>query len=300
MQLKSLVWVKLKMLWLSSQHLKPLGQEDALKMDDTLNISFSLYQSTKLHCSQTTLRKDFLLSALKQNHGYILLYVRMPHHALSRTVIILQSASAVHSNTQLTVNKTAYKHVMLGQIHYISFSYWSVMTNAIEWQVQYLLCVLIKCNTQPFICPAYVLPPSSSLCLPLSALYLSAIRQIVAGLICITSSTVPIGAPHSCLLKDSGATAPSHSPIPWIKLTLGQHQHIMNYGHLPPQTHCSLWSNVRNIEGTGKLGPLTAYSLSYLLCGVCLWKVDGRTTLRCKGVDHAIGLCYLSCILTFV
>ena len=104
----------------------------------------------------------------------------------------------------------------------------------------------------------------------LSTLYLSAIRQIVAGLICIVSPTIPIGAPHSCLLKDSGATAPSLSPIPWIKLTLGQHQHIMNYGHLPLQTHCSLCSNVKNIEGTGELSLLTAYSLSYLLCvGAC-------------------------------
>lgn len=107
------------------------------------------------------------------------------------------------------------------------------------------------------------LPPS----LP-PALYLSAIRQIVASLICIVSTAIPTGAPRSCSLKDSGATAPSHSPIPWIKLTLGQHQHIMNYGHLPPQTHCSLCSNVGNIEGPG-LNLLTAYSLSYLLWGVC-------------------------------
>lgn len=113
------------------------------------------------------------------------------------------------------------------------------------------------------------------------------------------SPTVPIGAPHSCLLKDSGATAPTHSPIPWIKLTLGQHQHIMNYGHLPPQTHCSLWSNVRNIEGFGKLGLLTAYSLSYLLCCVCFWEVGGGTTLGCRGVERPIGLRYLSCIPTF-
>lgn len=103
---------------------------------------------------------------------------------------------------------------------------------------------------------------------------------------------VPIGAPHSCLLKDSGATALSCSPIPWIKLTLGQHQHIMNYGHLPLQTHCSLCSNVKNIEGTGALGLLTAYSLSYLLCSV--WKVDGGTALRCKGVDHPTGTFHVS------
>lgn len=95
---------------------------------------------------------------------------------------------------------------------------------------------------------------------------LSAIRQIVAGLICIMSPAIPIGTPHSCLLKDSGATAPSHSPIPWIKLTLGQHQHIMNYGHLPPQTHCSFCSNVKNREGIGELGLLTAYSLLSSLC----------------------------------
>lgn len=107
------------------------------------------------------------------------------------------------------------------------------------------------------------LPPS----LP-PALYLSAIRQIVASLICIVSPAIPTGAPRSCSLKDSGATAPSHWPIPWINLTLGQHQHIMNYGHLPPQTHCSLCSNVGNIEGPGPLGLLTAYSLSYLLGGV--------------------------------
>lgn len=104
------------------------------------------------------------------------------------------------------------------------------------------------------------------------ALYLSAIRQIVASLICIVSSAIPTGAPRSCSLKDSGATAPSHSPIPWIKLTLGQHQHIMNYGHLPPQTHCSLCSNVGNIEGPGRLQLLTAYSLSYLLGGARAWE----------------------------
>lgn len=120
--------------------------------------------------------------------------------------------------------------------------------------------------------PSSVLPTvflPLHLSFPPSPPCMSAIRQIVAGLICIMCPTVPIGAPHSCLFKDSGATAPSHSPIPWIKLTLGQHQHIMNYGHLPPQTYCSLCSNVKNIEGTGELGPLTAYSLSYLLCGVC-------------------------------
>lgn len=109
-------------------------------------------------------------------------------------------------------------------------------------------------------------PLSSSLFISPSFFPHSAIRQIVAGLICIMSATIPTGAPHSCLLKDSGATAPSHSPTPWIKLTLGQHQHIMNYGHLPLQTHCSLCSNVENIEGTGGHSPLTAYSLSYLLC----------------------------------
>lgn len=118
------------------------------------------------------------------------------------------------------------------------------------------------------ICPSGCRPPSSSLCPPLpSALYLSAIRQIVASLICIVSTAVPTGAPRSCSLKDSGATAPSHSPVPWIKLTLGQHQHIMNYGHLPLQTHCSLCSNVGNIEGPGRLNLLTAYSPSYLLLG---------------------------------
>lgn len=125
----------------------------------------------------------------------------------------------------------------------------------------FYLCAFLNRGAQPLICPAHCPPP---------ALYLSAIRQIVAGLICIMSANVPIGAPHSCLLKDSGATAPSHSPIPWIKLTLGQHQHIMNYGHLPLQTHCSLCSSVKNIEGTGELSPLTAYSLSYLLCCVRL------------------------------
>lgn len=109
-----------------------------------------------------------------------------------------------------------------------------------------------------------VFPPTPSL--P-PALYLSAIRQIVAGLICIVSMAVPTGAPRSCSLKDSGASVPSHWPIPWIKLTLGQHQHIMNYGHLPLQTHCSLCSNVGNIERPGRLNLLTAYSLSYLLWG---------------------------------
>lgn len=144
------------------------------------------------------------------------------------------------------------------------------------------------------VLPTVLVPFHLSSPPPFFALYLSAIRQIVAGLICIMSPTIPIGAPHSCLLKDSGATAPSHSPIPWIKLTLGQHQHIMNYGHLPLQTHCSLCSNVKNIEGTGELGLLTAYSLSYLLCGVCLWRGDGRTALGCKGVDHPVGMNYLS------
>lgn len=144
-------------------------------------------------------------------------------------------------------------------------------------------------------------------CLLSSSLFISpsffphiAIRQTVAGLICIMSATIPTGAPHSCLLKDSGATAPSHSPTPWIKLTLGQHQHIMNYGHLPLQTHCSLCSNVENIEGTGGHSPLTAYSLSYLLC--CKKKkkkVDGGTAFRCKGVDHSIGSGYLCSVLTF-
>lgn len=198
----------------------------------------------------------------------------------------------------------AYKHLHLlfvGQIQYISFSgtglWWQITQND---KCSICLCAFFKRDTQPFICPAHCLSPSSSLFPPpLSALYLSAIRQIVAGLICIMSPTVPTGAPHSCLLKDSGATAPSHSPIPWIKLTLGQHQHIMNYGHLPLQTHCSLCSNVKNIEGTGELGPLTAYSLSYLLCGACLWKVDGRTALRCEGVDHPLGMGYFSCTLTF-
>lgn len=216
------------------------------------------------------------------------------------------SASVVHSNTQhqllwLSVNRMACKHLHLwfvAQIQYISFR-----VTGLWWQITQnnrfciCLCAFFKCDTQPFICPAYCL--SLHLSFPLSLPCMSAIRQIVAGLICIMSPTIPIGAPHSCLLKDSGATAPSHSPIPWIKLTLGQHQHIMNYGHLPPQTHCSLCSNVKNIEGTGELGLLTAYSLSYLLCGVRLWKVDGRTALGCRGVDHPIGLCYLSCILTF-
>lgn len=112
-------------------------------------------------------------------------------------------------------------------------------------------------------------PPSSVLAAapPPHTLFLCAIRQIVASLICIVSRAVPTGAPRSCSLKDSGATDPSQSPIPWIKLTLGQHQHIMNYGHLPLQTHCSLCSNVGNIEGPGRLNLLTAYSLSYLLRG---------------------------------
>lgn len=53
--------------------------------------------------------------------------------------------------------------------------------------------------------------------------------------------------------------------MPWIKLTLGQHQHIMNYGHLPPQTHCSLCSNVRNMKGTGPTPPAdSSFSLSLL------------------------------------
>lgn len=116
------------------------------------------------------------------------------------------------------------------------------------------------------------------------ALYLSAIRQIVASLICIVSPAIPTGAPRSCSLKDSRATAPSHWPIPWINLTLGQHQHIMNYGHLPPQTHCSLCSNVENIEGPGPLGLLTAYSLSYLLGGVracaSLWERTEKARVK--------------------
>lgn len=173
------------------------------------------------------------------------------------------------------------------------------MTNNTGWQVLYLLLCLFQMwySALHLSCP---LSLSHFISLsPLSLPCMSAIRQIFAGLICIMSPTVPIGAPHSCLLKDSGATAPSHSPIPWIKLTLGQHQHIMNYGHLPPQTHCSLCSNVKNIEGTGELGLLTAYSLSYLLCGVCLWKVDVGAALRCWGVDHATGLCCPFCILTF-
>lgn len=143
------------------------------------------------------------------------------------------------------------------------------MTNNTGWQVLYLPLCLFQTwySALHLSCPTVSLPLHLSF--PLSLPCMSAIRQIFAGLICIMSPTVPIGAPHSCLLKDSGATAPSHSPIPWIKLTLGQHQHIMNYGHLPLQTHCSLCSNVKNIEGTGELGLLTAYSLSYLLCGVC-------------------------------
>lgn len=151
----------------------------------------------------------------------------------------------------------ACKHLYLlfvGQIQYISFRvtglWWQITQND---KCSICLCAFSKRDTQHFICPTHRLPPSSPPPPSLSALYLSAIRQIVAGLICIMSPTVPTGAPHSCLLKDSGATAPSHSPIPWIKLTLGQHQHIMNYGHLPLQTHCSLCSNVKNIEGTGEL-----------------------------------------------
>lgn len=112
------------------------------------------------------------------------------------------------------------------------------------------------------VLPAVFIPLPPSL---FPTLYLSAIRQIGASLICIVSAAVPTGAPRSCLLKDSGATSSSHSPIPWIKVTLGQHQHIMNYGHLPLQTHCSLCSNVGNIEGPGRLNLLTAYSRSYLL-----------------------------------
>lgn len=130
-------------------------------------------------------------------------------------------------------------------------------------------CIFLLCLFPPSsVLPAVVLPLhlSAPPSLP-SALYLSAIRQIVASLICIMSTAVPTGAPRSCSLKDSGATAPSHSPVPWIKLTLGQHQHIMNYGHLPLQTHCSLCSNVGNIEGPGRLNLLTAYSPSYLLLG---------------------------------
>lgn len=124
-------------------------------------------------------------------------------------------------------------------------------------------------NTRAVICPSCCPPPSSSLFPPylLPILYPSAIRQIVASLICIVSTAIPTGAPRSCSLKDSGASAPSHSPISWIKLTLGQHQHIMNYGHLPLQTHCSLCSNVGNVEGPGRLNLLIAYSLSYLLWG---------------------------------
>lgn len=126
-----------------------------------------------------------------------------------------------------------------------------------------------QCDTQLFICPACCLCASSSLFPPFLALYVSAIRQIVIGLICIMSLTIPTGAPCSCLLKDSGATAPSYSPMPWIKLTLGQHQHIMNYGHLPLQTHCSFCSGERNIERAAGLGMLTAYSLIFLVVYVC-------------------------------
>lgn len=196
---------------------------------------------------------------------------------------------------------TSYKHLLfVGRIQIISYRvtglWWQITPND---KCRVCLCAFFKTwySTLHLSCP---LSSSLSIPLPLSlCLYLSAIRQIVAGLICIMSPTVPIGAPHSCLLKDSGATAPSHSAIPWIKLTLGQHQHIMNYGHLPLQTHCSLCSNVKNIEGTGELRLLTAYSLSYLLCGVRLWKVDGGTALRCEAVHHPIGMAYFSCVLTF-
>lgn len=165
------------------------------------------------------------------------------------------------------------------------------MTNNTEWQTQYLSLCLSSVPPTVFL-PLHPFPP------PLFALHLSAIRQIVAGLICIVSPTIPIGAPHSCLLKDSGATAPSHSPMPWIKLTLGQHQHIMNYGHLPPQTHCSLCSNVKNMEGTGELSLLTAYSLSYLnaLCACEKWTVGLHWDVSLWVV---IGSGYLCCILTF-
>lgn len=172
----------------------------------------------------------------------------------------------------------------MGLIQYISFGvtglWWRITLN--DKCSICLLCLLqMWYSTLHLSC----LLSSSlfiSLSPPLSTLYLSAIRQIVAGLICIVSPTIPIGAPHSCLLKDSGATAPSLSPIPWIKLTLGQHQHIMNYGHLPLQTHCSLCSNVKNIEGTGELSLLTAYSLSYLLCvGACeKWTVGPHWDVR--------------------
>lgn len=154
-----------------------------------------------------------------------------------------------------------------------------------------------KCDTEPFICPACCLCASSSFFLPFPALYMSAIRQIVTGLICIVSLTIPTGAPCSCLLKDSGATAPSYSPIPWIKLTLGQHQHIMNYGHLPPQTHCSFCSSVRNIERTAGPGVLTAYSL--IFSAVCVsGKWTKRTALQCECVDPPEGRDYLSYSLT--
>lgn len=141
--------------------------------------------------------------------------------------------------------------------------------------------------TKPFICPAYCLCPFSSIS-TLSVLYLSAIRQIVAGLICIMSVAFPTGTPRGCLLKDSGATALSRSPIPWIKLTLGQHQHIMNYGHLPLQTHCFLCSSVRNIESTSELGLLTAYSLPYLLCSAPV-RSGCRAAMRCEAVNHPVG-----------
>lgn len=132
---------------------------------------------------------------------------------------------------------------------------------------------------------------SSSLFIPLppslpSTLYLSAIRQIGASLICIVSSAVPTGAPRSCSLKDSGATAPSRSPIPWIKVTLGQHQHIMNYGHLPLQTHCSLCSNVGNIERD--LADSTCWQLILSLISSVVRappRVDGWPALRCWPPD---------------
>lgn len=147
------------------------------------------------------------------------------------------------------------------------------MTNNKDWST---FVFFFRHNTQPLHLSCWL---SLGLFIPLfslPALYMSAIRQIVAGLICIMSLTIPTGAPRSCLLKDSGATVPSSSPIPWIKLTLGQHQHIMNYGHLPLQTHCSVCGGVTEYrERTGELCMLTAYSL-YLIAlqrvsVKCLW-----------------------------